>query len=211
MDKATVVLNGAYLLMVISPLFRKMLWLRVTVVVSSVFFVTYGLLAGVPSVAMWNGLFGLFHLFHIGRLVKARRAKSLSPEEQIIRDSLFPQMDPEDFVFFWEMGRPERYADDVLCQEGQPQRELILILEGHADITSAAGRHLAQAGRYQLVGEMSFLSGQPATADVCTRGEVTARVWDQDALRGLERLRPEAALSLTRALASTVSLKLSSA
>lgn len=211
MDRATVVLNGAYLLMVISPLFRKMLWLRVTVVLSSVFFVAYGLVAGIVSVAVWNGVFGLFHLFHIGRLVKARRAKSLSPKEQLIRDSLFRQMDPEDFVLFWEMGRPERYIDAVLCEEGQPQRELILILEGHVDITSAAGRHLAEAGRHELVGEMSFLSGQPATADVCTRGEMTARVWDQDGLRGLERLRPEAALSLTRSLGSTVSLKLSGA
>lgn len=207
MDRSTVLLNAAYVFMVLSPLFRKMLWLRVTVVVSSIFFVAYGLAADARSVVVWNALFGLFHLYHVVRLVMARRAVRLRPEEQLIRDRLFPQMELEDFIYFWEMGRPQHFADEFLCRAGRTQKKLILILDGYADVTSADGEFLAEAAPNELVGEMSFLSGNPATADVRSRGELLARVWVQDDLRGLERLRPSAALSLTRSLGSALSVK----
>jgi CRP-like cAMP-binding protein len=66
-------------------------------------------------------------------------------------------------------------AGHVLCREGEPGRELMLVLEGSARVEKQ-GQAVATLGPGEFVGELSLLDLGPRTASVVADGAMRALV-----------------------------------
>ncbi|HWC33784.1 MAG TPA: cyclic nucleotide-binding domain-containing protein [Mycobacteriales bacterium] len=66
-------------------------------------------------------------------------------------------------------------AGHVLCTEGAVGRELILLLDGEAEV-ERGGKIVTTVGPGDFIGEMSLLDGGPRSATVTTTSQVKALV-----------------------------------
>ena len=77
--------------------------------------------------------------------------------------------------------------------------ELFLILSGSVEVVKS-GKHLANLSRGNFIAEMSFLSGEPASADIIAKGDVQYITWNQDKLKSLEQLNSELLIKIQNIL-----------
>ena len=66
-------------------------------------------------------------------------------------------------------------AGRVLCKEGEPGRELMIIVEGKASV-DREGQHVTALGAGEFLGELSLLDHGPRTATVTADSDVTLLV-----------------------------------
>jgi CRP-like cAMP-binding protein len=85
----------------------------------------------------------------------------------------------------WRSAEP----GEVLARQGERQAELALICNGEVSIARDGGE-IARGRDGTLVGEMSYISGAPATATVSALRPTRLLVWPQDTLRHLLRRNP---------------------
>lgn len=207
MISATIVLNFAYVALVSSTFTRRILWLRGALVVAGVLFVIYGLMTSNWTMVFWNSVTSTLHGAQAVRYVQSRREVRLSDSDAQIRNSWFSDVEPFDFQTLWTMGETLDYVDGVLAVEGQQQARMMMILEGTA-LVDVSGEQVGHLQRGDLVGEMSFLRGTPATATVTSQGRLVVREWDQDRLRTLDHLNPAAAAAMRRRIQENLADKL---
>lgn len=104
-------------------------------------------------------------------------------------------------------------AGDVLRIRGGFAREMLYVLEGEVEITLAGDSEepvVLSIGRQSIIGEISFLTGRGATADVRCLTPVNALAIDQAVLAQLEARDPDLAADFSRHLARTAKARLSS-
>jgi CRP/FNR family transcriptional regulator/CRP/FNR family cyclic AMP-dependent transcriptional regulator len=66
----------------------------------------------------------------------------------------------------------ETEAGHVLMEQGEFGQELLIIVDGTAEVTRD-GRHMRDVGPGDVIGEISLLDGRPRTATVVTREPTT--------------------------------------
>lgn len=192
MTLAFVLLNAAYLALLGSTFTRTLVRLRTMLVAAAVAFVIYGILESIPSMIAWNIVIGSMHLFRIARDFRQQRSVRLTADESAARDEFFPELGDFDFHLLWCMGASASYDDQILIHRGSTPDNVWLVLEGTATIEAdgVVSRGIRRGG---LLGEMSFVSGQPAEVDVAARGPLVVRQWDQRHLSSLDQVHPASA------------------
>lgn len=66
-------------------------------------------------------------------------------------------------------------AGDVLMRQGTTGREVVILVEGFADVYTD-GRHVAAVGPGDIVGEMALLDDEPRSATVVASTDLVAEV-----------------------------------
>lgn len=160
--------NVSYILIALSYYLTNIYWLRVTAVVGLTCEILYFALSGgaMHTGIAWNCVFIAINLYQISFLIAERvRLRSVGPMEPL-RLGALEGLTRAQFARVAATGRWRTFdAEAPLTREGEPVDELLLIVEGRAGVV--AGRQIiAQLGPGAFVGEMAFLSGQPATASV---------------------------------------------
>lgn len=123
----------------------------------------------------WSGILLLVCLFLIGRSLYESRNVRLSAEEKALLDSLVAGLSKSRARHLIDQGMWLNGKDgDVLTREGEPVERLCYLAEGEAKVTSA-GRQVGLCHAGDLIGELSVLSGDPASATVTLNGP--ARFW----------------------------------
>jgi len=97
--------------------------------------------------------------------------------------------------------------DEYLCRENQYQNELMLILDGNVSVRKD-GHEITKLQRGSFVGEMSFLTGEPASADVVNVEKIQCIVWSKDKLKQLEQLNQALLMKLQVTLGKDLTHKL---
>lgn len=146
--------------------------------------------------AGWSGLLLAACLLLLLRSLYERRDVRLSPEEQALLDSLVSGLSRNRARHLMDQGLWLAGKEgDVLTREGEPVERLYYLAEGEAKVTSG-GRQVGLCRAGDLVGELSVLSGDTASATVTLTGP--ARFWCAPA----DHLRPyvEANEDIRRAL-----------
>ncbi len=203
----TLLLNLAYLLYVAASLMPSGLKLRLGLIAQSIAFMTWAIVSGTPTTFAWNVLFVSINIYQAIRIVR-RDSVTLEAEEESIRTTIFPSLSKRDFLQLWAAGRgDEAPVGEQLCTEGTPNRDLFLLTAGELLVTTRAGLHRIRTSTC-FVGEMSFLSGEPASADVIAATPIRFRQWNQDDLRALNLLNSECSKALQDAMALDVTRKL---
>ena len=97
------------------------------------------------------------------------------------------------------------YRDgEHIVREGEPGREMFVVLAGQAVVRRRSGTVLATLTRGQFFGEMSVLESLPRDADVVAQGETTVQVLGPGALLVRLRRDPSFGLEIMHALSSRV-------
>lgn len=200
------VINAAYVISTLALAVRDVLRLRVLLLGAQLCFLVWGILIGHTPTQLWNGLFLLINAAMVGRLLWERRPIELPEELHDIYRETFQSMAPRDFLTFWEMGDPHQVEDVQLVEQGQTPDGLQMVLAGTAEV-HRGGRHVADITRGTFVAEMSFLTGQPANADVHATGVVGFVSWSRRKLSTLHTVNPSLYLEFQKALSRDLSRK----
>jgi CRP-like cAMP-binding protein len=181
----TIVLQLSYFLLLVAVLAPRMGSLRLLVAASALVGLVRALVwTGDLVTAVWMGLLLAACLLLLGRTLYERRKASFTAEERRMVDSLVTGLSQNRARHLidqglWLTGK----AGDVLTREGEPVEHLYYLAEGEARVTMA-GRPIGACHAGDLIGELTVLSGEKATATVILDGP--ARFWCAPA----EDLRP---------------------
>lgn len=182
-------LNLIYVVYVAAPMLKDELWLRTLLVINAIGFIVWGGLIENGSVMFWNALFGLVSVLAIIRLLRERRVIELHDDLETVKQHLLPSLTNREFLTFWGMGRTWE-TDSELTVQGEDVSDLMFILEGEAAVRND-GAEIARVGSMDFVGEMSFVSGEPASATVSPLGTMKIHSWDRSDLEMLSELEPK--------------------
>jgi CRP-like cAMP-binding protein len=186
---AQVFVNLGYALMLLALMVRDILWLRGILVAAQFSLAIYAFVTASTSVMFWNSLFVIINAVQIVRILRERRPVRIPPDVIDLYENVCSLMSPRAFLDFWHMGVMHTVQDDVIIRKDEPQKELSLILSGTV-VVMKEGRVISQISRGSFIAEMSFFTGNVASADVMAKGRVQYIAWRQDGLDSLKRSNP---------------------
>jgi CRP-like cAMP-binding protein len=201
--------NMGYFFMFLALAAKDILFLRSILILGQLSLVSFGYFSGNLYVSFWNVLFFGINSFQIARLLRERRKIELPAELADLYELVFTSMSTREFLMFWNMGRTERREGDQMIREGEHQRELVLVLSGVFNVVKRSDV-IAKLTRGSFIAEMSFLTGDPASADVYANGPVEYIVWNQEKLRNLNQINPQLFIKIQNVLAKDLADKIKS-
>ena len=207
LDGGWLSLNMAYLVYAVSGLFRDMLRLRLTLLLATLLFIIYGVVAEIWSVFWWNLPVGAVHTWGIWMLLKQRRSVNLDAEAEAVRTLLYPDLDRVAFNLMWHASEERSVSNEVLIRRDEPVDELLLILDGDVDV-DVRDDLVVRLGRLRIVGEMSSVTGSNATATVTANNNVRLRAWNKEKFARLIEEHPEIERAHLRAIGHELTRKL---
>lgn len=198
MEGSDIHLAAVYALYVAAPLARDELRLRVSLAIVSVGFIVWGVWIANGVTILFNVVFLAMSLFTIRRLLNERKPVSLEPDQRRVYDAFFTGLPPTRFKQLWDLGETDLVHDELIIQ-GEPVHEVLVLLEGAVDAPSL-GITLGGKGPVFL-GEMSLVTGQPASTTLIAQDTVRVHRWKQEELRGLVDDKPELSHALMGGIA----------
>ena len=138
-----------------------------------------------PNIALWNALFLFINTVQVIKIIKERSPVKIPDDIVDIYRTKFSDMTHREFLYFWSLGKQKDVTDVSLINEGEYQKSLFLILSGSAAV-SRDSRVIATLHRPEFVGEISFITREPASANVDAKSRLYYIEWDQEELRRLK-------------------------
>ena len=198
--------NLGYILMLLALLVRDILWLRSILMSAQIILFSYGLVSENYSVAFWNILFFAINGFQVSRLIRERRPIELPSEITDIYENIFFSMRRREYLNLWHMGSINSVENEQFIKKGRKQKKLYLILSGKVRVENK-GALITKLGRGSFLAEMSFLTGNPATADVIADGKVRYIFWEQQKLNDLQKINADLFIKLQNILGKDLTEK----
>jgi hypothetical protein len=189
MNPISVIVHVGYSLMLCALLARDVLWLRALLIGAQTCIGTYAWLAGVPSIAAWNGLFVALNTGWVVRIIRERRAVQLPGPLRHLHERHFAALTAPEFLRLWTQGERRVLHGQRLTTAGVFPAELFFLINGRARV-SLHGALLTELPAGYFVGEMSLLTGEPANADVDAAGTLDVMAWPADVFRALPVRNP---------------------
>ena len=183
------VAHGGMIILLCAYIVKDILWLRVLTVFGCSFDFTYMYLGTDEPVWVymgWDVAFITINSIQIGLLLKEMFGYKLSPEEDHLYQCYFREMNRRDFIKVIKLAEWRTVtAGTILIKQGESVKDIMLIQLGSLAI-DIQNKTVAQLNAGQLIGEMSFVTGEPATATIRVSSE-TAKIlaWSQQELRHL--------------------------
>lgn len=193
----TDVVHLANVLYLCSYVVRDILWLRVLTVMAGLSLLPYyWFCSGDPLWApiAWNALFTAVNLVQIARLVAERWPRALHGEQRELHERVFPDLTVGEFLRLVHAGttRLVSRGERVVCR-GEVVTAMMVLVRG-AMAVKVDDRVIATLEPGQFVGEMSFISGDRASAEVVATADSRLLGWPQASLARL--LDADAGLAL---------------
>tara|TARA_Y100000748_G_scaffold303835_1_gene310420 strand:+ start:4744 stop:5406 length:663 start_codon:yes stop_codon:yes gene_type:complete len=200
LEQSLLILNIGYALTFVALAIREVLWLRSTLTAAQVLLFTYHFFyADNQTAAFWTAVFVLVNSYNIVKIILERRPKLIPDEIRDLYDGIFKSLTTREFLYFWNMGTIKSVTDDYLIHSGEHQDNLLLVLSGSANV-QVNGEIIASLDRGAFIAEISFLSGEPASADVYVNEELIFISWRSGRLKNMQNENPEFWMKLQHAL-----------
>jgi hypothetical protein len=180
-----------YILVILSVSMTNMRWLRIFGMAGGIVgIVYYGFQMSDYISAMWEFIFALVNGVQLAIMAAAGRHRARDDDEKLFVETVIPTLDGNLRSRMLKLARWEtRQPDEVLVEEGQLSPQLVFIARGAASIEKA-GRIVGVCGPGDFLGEMSFLTGRPASASVRVTNEIRCCLFDPAALKALSQRNP---------------------
>ena len=207
---ANAIIHVANILYLLSYSVKDMLWLRCLTVVAALCLLPYYYVQPVPLTAaiVWNLLFIGINLIQIVILLRERRPVTLTEDQQRLYQLAFHSVTPREFLKLLEVACWEEAADgQLIVRKGEDIDRMMVIHSGSASIRCGE-QTVAELGPGQFVGEMSFITGDPTSADVVALKTLRYVSWSKDSLRCLLDERPQLKVALQDAIGADLVGKL---
>ncbi|MEM7091829.1 MAG: cyclic nucleotide-binding domain-containing protein [Actinomycetota bacterium] len=200
-------INVAFVFYVGSAWLKQEMWLRITLMASSLCSTIFGILIGSPGSIVWNILFMLSTSVRVYQLWREQQPIELTREQEEMHRVAFSTLDRREFLRVWNTGAELTFHSAPLMVEHRSVDRLALILDGEASVT-LEGVELARLDRGSFAGEMAFATGVDASATVRPDGPVRAMVWSTGMLRDLVAENPDLSYKLERVISGELVAKL---
>lgn len=173
----------SYVLLIVSMLMRTMHWLRAFAISAGVFSAIYYLSIGDPISFFWESIFTLVNATQLLILLIENRRGRFSAEEQRFIDDVLKGVERSQVRKLMKLGAWTEVADGrSLFTEGEKPTDLVYVVHGNANVIRH-GENVGTIGPRDFIGEMSYLSGEPATATVNTTSRLRYLAFEQETLR----------------------------
>ena len=164
---------------------KDILWLRVLTIAAGMLTLPYFLFQSSYSAVFWQTAFVSINLFHVILLMIARRPVKLTKDQQILHNMVFRNFTSREVrsileIATWHTGAP----NEILIVSGQQEPVLYLIQYGRTEVFQD-GQIVDWYGPGTFMGELRFITGKPAVADVVFSTEARYVAWDTAALQKL--------------------------
>ncbi|MBI89927.1 MAG: hypothetical protein CMG60_07565 [Candidatus Marinimicrobia bacterium] len=200
MDDSLIILNIGYALTFIALAIREVLWLRSTLTAAQIsLFYYHFFFANNNSAAFWTAIFIIVNGYNIIKIILERRPKIIPHEIRDLYDYIFHNLTTREFLYFWNMGNIKSVTNDYLIRSGENQNNLLLVLSGKVFV-EVNQTPIAALERGAFIAEISFLTGEPASADVKAVDELIFISWKSERLKNLEHDNPAFWMKLQHAL-----------
>lgn len=156
-----------YLLLVAAMLPARLVRVRIGVAASALAgIVAAGVFSFQPAALFWNVALLLVNLVLLLQFMRGNAAVRFTPDEEPMLKRLLaglPRARARHFIDqgFWLTGKD----GEALIREGEPVTHLFYLADGEARVTSG-GKQVGQLGPGDLIGEVTVLSGDTASATV---------------------------------------------
>ena len=208
MDASLVILNIGYALTFVALAIREVLWLRTTLTAAQISLFTYHFFfANNNSAAFWTAIFVLVNTYNIVKILLDRRTKLIPDEIRDLYEGIFNTLTTSEFLYFWNMGTIRSVTNDYFIHSGETQNNLLLVLSGQADV-EVNNKPIAHLDRGAFIAEISFLTGEPASADVHANGEVIFISWRSERLKNMRHDNPSFWMKLQHSLSEDLIKKI---
>jgi hypothetical protein len=200
----------SYVLIAISYWLTNIYWLRVTAVIGLSLEIVYFRLSGgdLGAGIAWDLVFIAINLYQIYWLVAERRKLKTMKHAHLLRQGVFAGFDDAQLARVIAAGNwRDLEPGAVLTEQGKPVPELVLICDGQA-IVDVHGSTVAHLRGGAFVGEMAFVSGNPASATVIVEQPSRAFVFDMARLRKLVEGDDLVAVAIHRVIGRDLAQKL---
>ncbi len=175
--------NLTYALILASYLVRDMMKLRMLAIGASLSSITFMFLRGVYLVVGWNLVFLAVNVIQVTILIRERMDIVLSPEDETLYHKAFSSLTRQEFRKIRGQAKVlDLDPGAVLVEEGTLLRRLLVVVRGEAEVL-VHGKAVAQVKDGLFVGEMGFLTGDPATAKVVASVPIRVLEWETPRLR----------------------------
>ena len=200
MEQSVIILNLGYALTFIALAIREVFWLRITLTAAQISLFTYHYYyANNQSAAFWTAVFVIVNTYNIIKIIIDRRPKIIPDEIRDLYEGIFSNLTTREFLYFWNMGRIRSVTDEFLINSGEKQNNLLLVLSGTANV-EVNGKPIANLDRGAFIAEISFLTGEPASADVHAIDELIFISWRSERLKNMQHENPAFWMKLQHAL-----------
>jgi hypothetical protein len=177
----------SYLLIAISYYLTNMYWLRLTAVVGLSLEIVYFQFSGgaLHTGIAWDVVFIAINAYQIYWLVAEHRSLKAMEDAHLLCQGVFAGFTNSQLARLVKAGAWRTFeAGAKITSEGQPVSELVLLCRGQAAVETH-GHVVAHLRGGAFVGEMAFVSGNPASATVTVEHTSRAFVFDMAKLRKL--------------------------
>ena len=185
------ILHLSYLLLVAASLVRQIMWLRILAIASGVTAMIYDSSIGEWSMVGWEAAFALVNMVQVGILWYERRMARLTEEEAELHKRQFEHLSIVDVHRLIRTGTwVSTQEGEVLTHQGQPVARIVLITDGATKV-DVDGQIVAYCNHGDFIGEMAFVSGNPASATVTTIAPTRYLMWTFTDLKSLINKYPD--------------------
>ena len=166
-------------------LLRNILWLRVLLVLASTVYIISGVNLGITSIIGWNAAFLVINIYHIILLVLDKVTINLPGNTVGIYHQHFSTLSTREFKKLIVTNQVITVENEEIIRESEVTDKIFIILSGYVDIVSA-NNAIASLGEGDMIGEMGFLTKEPASAQAIAHGKVLCAFWTHDDLDKLK-------------------------
>jgi len=203
-----VLINVAYLMTFIALSVKEVLWLRLILVCShSMIFINNYHYTQSYNVAFWNLVFIMVNLIQVIRIYDDRKPRLIPEDVKDLYEDIFKEFSSKEFLYFMQLGQKETVQNKKIISLGDHQYDLLLVLNGKA-LVKRQKLHITDLIRGQFIGEISFLTDQPASADVYCKEELSYIKWDQSKIKAIKDSNISFWIKLNSILTNDITLKI---
>ena len=203
-DPAILFGHFTYLLLIVSMLMRRMVWLRSFAIASGLAKIVYRTaFVFDPVSVLWETIFVLVNAIQLIIIWYYERHHRFGEDESHFAENMPAGVERRAIKRLLGYAKPHNLdAGAKLTEEGEAVADLIYIAAGLVQI-ERGGRIIAVCGPGDFLGEMSFLTGDAATATAIAVKPVRCLVFEQQRLK-LAFDADEVALGPTALVATTL-------
>ncbi len=201
----------ASVLTLFAYLVKDILWLRFLTILASIAGIIFNyFVPATPlwAVIYWNVVFIVINVVQIVIIIKDRSGVTFTDEEQELYETLFHNFAPFEFMKLLRIGKwVEAKKGQTLSIEAEPLANIMLIYNGLLSV-EIGGQQIGEMKDGSLIGEISFITGGPATATVRALEETRYLAWPKDEMRRLLSRNPSMRFAMESVFSKELSKKL---
>jgi len=194
-----------YALLVISMMMRNMVWLRIIAIAAGLLrIVIRAFFLFDPVTVLWESVLVLVNVSQLLIIWWYDKHARFTKEEQLFLNAISPDVSRRTLRRLFNLGSWHTVeSGERLTLEGKVADDLMFIVDGVVQIEKS-GRIVAVCSRGDFVGEMSFVTGNPANATSVVARPVRYIAFKQKSLK--DALRTD--IELRRAMESALNRNL---